>query len=72
MIFDKKTWMLLVGFLLFVVGMLSIVLSLVGLELSYLSFLDRMGFLISGILKLCMVIGGIVLAFLGSSNKKLV
>lgn len=64
--------MLGVGFLLFIIGMLSFVLNLVGLQLSYLSFLDQFGILISVSVKLFMVIGGLVLAFLASTNSKIV
>jgi len=69
---SKKSWMLGVGFLLFIIGMLSFVLNLVGLQLSYLSFLDQFGILISVSVKLFMVIGGLVLAFLASTNSKIV
>lgn len=63
----NKTIQTTIGFLLLLFGALSIVLSLVGVKLTFLAWLDAnplFGFAI----KLLMIIGGIVLAVLSSTN----
>lgn len=65
---NKKTTLTTIGFLLAGVGFLALVLSLVGVKLSYLVWLDRMGPLFGFVAKLIMVIAGIVLIYVGKTD----
>lgn len=58
----NKTRYLIAGFFLFLFGFLSIVLQFVGLQLTFLVWLDAGGSLLGFVLRLLMVIAGIVLA----------
>ena len=53
-----------IGFLLFVIGILALVLSLVGVQLSFLTWIDKPGRLFGFIVRLLMVFGGVVIVFL--------
>jgi hypothetical protein len=64
----NKTWFLVSGFLLFLYGFLAIILQFVGLQLSFLTWLDAGGNLLGFVLRLVMVIAGIVLAFWATLN----
>ena len=58
---NKSIWTL-IGFVFFAIGILSIVLALVGVKLSYLLWMDSFGSLWSFILKLVMIVmGGIIM-----------
>ncbi|MBK9108057.1 MAG: hypothetical protein IPM92_06635 [Saprospiraceae bacterium] len=67
----KKAIMLLSGFILFVIGMLSLILSLVGIHLLILKPVESFGFFYASIIKLSFIITGLILAFMGSSNNKM-
>ena len=58
----------LIGFLLFIMGGTALVLSLVGLKLSYLMWIDAGGGLIGFMIRIIMMIGGIVIAVLNTGN----
>jgi uncharacterized metal-binding protein len=58
----NKTRYLIAGFFLFLLGFLAIVLQFVGLQLTFLVWLDAAGNLFGFVLRLLMVIAGIVLA----------
>ncbi|MDX1939252.1 MAG: hypothetical protein SFU99_01795 [Saprospiraceae bacterium] len=60
----------LVGFLLAGMGFLALVLSLVGLQLSFLTWLDAPGRLFGFVARLVMIIVGIVIIFLAQTNFK--
>ncbi|GAB4255979.1 MAG: hypothetical protein Kow0027_22920 [Saprospiraceae bacterium] len=64
----KKAAWLTVGFLLFFIGFLSIILNMVGVEFSFLTWLDRISGLVAFIVKILMIIGGIVILYLNSTN----
>ncbi|WP_099155506.1 hypothetical protein [Flavilitoribacter nigricans] len=57
-----------IGFLLAGVGFLALVLSIVGVKLSYLVWLDRMGALFGFVAKLAMVIIGFILVYVGKTD----
>lgn len=63
----NKTIQTALGFLLLLFGALSIVLSLVGIKLTFLVWLD-VNPLLGFVIKLLMIIAGIVLAVLAKSN----
>lgn len=67
----KQTLMLLFGFLFFVVGMLSLILSLVGVQLVILKPIESLGFFYASLIKLTMIVGGLITAFLANSNNKI-
>lgn len=67
----NKALLLSIGFLMFVLGMLSLVLSLVGVRLVIFSMIDDLGFLWAGIIKLILVVGGILMAFKAQSNQEI-
>jgi len=56
------------GFLLFVFGLLSLVLLLVGANLTMLTFIDSGGKLIGFVIRLLMVFGGVVLFYLARTD----
>lgn len=66
----KKAAWLIIGFLLFFIGFLSIILNIVGVEFSFLTWLDHLGGLMAFITKVLMIIGGIVILYLNSTNWK--
>ncbi len=61
----KKGLMLLFGFILFILGMTSLFLGMSGVVLSSLKFIELLGPKLSLLIKLLMVFGGIVIAYLG-------
>lgn len=64
----KKAAWLTVGFLLFFIGFLSLVLNMVGVEFYFLTWLNHLGGLVAFIIKVLMVISGIIIIYLQSSN----
>jgi len=68
--FIKKTDVVtLIGFLLVVLGILSLILSLVGARFSFLAFLDHWGRLPGFVLRLLMVMMGFVVVFVNRSEE---
>lgn len=55
--------MLIIGFLLFVMGMISLVLILIGANLSYLAWIDKPGSPRGLLIRLLMIGGGLVLSY---------
>ncbi|GIV32045.1 MAG: hypothetical protein KatS3mg030_347 [Saprospiraceae bacterium] len=62
----KKALWLLVGFGLFFLGALSIILNMVGVDFTFLAWLDQMGRLTAFLIKVVMAVGGIVIIYLNS------
>ncbi|MCB0613000.1 MAG: hypothetical protein H6573_30515 [Lewinellaceae bacterium] len=60
----------LLGFLLAGLGFLSIVLSLVGVQFSFLTWLDSFGRLFGFVAKLIMIIAGILILYIAQSDFK--
>jgi uncharacterized integral membrane protein len=60
----KKAIWTSIGFLLFIIGFVALVLSLVGVKLSYLNWIDNWGGLPGFIIRLLMIISGIVIVYL--------
>lgn len=63
-----KGWFSIIGFLLLMFGVMSIVLSMVGLEFSFMTFLDVFGSLAAFIIKVFMVLSGIVIITLARTD----
>ncbi len=57
-----------IGFILFILGSSAIILSLVGVKLSFLTWLDAAGGLVGFIGRIFMMVGGLVLATLANTN----
>jgi hypothetical protein len=60
----SKAWLTLIGFLLAGFGLLAIILSLVGLQFSFLAWLDDIGRLFGFVVKVVMVLVGFILIYL--------
>jgi len=58
----------ILGFTLFVLGTMALVFSLVGIQISFLTWMDKPGRLIGLILRLVMIVGGIVVVFLARTD----
>ena len=56
----KKNIFTLIGFLLFVIGFLSLIFLLIGAQISFLTWIDVPGRLFGFVMRLVMIIGGIV------------
>ena len=56
------------GFFLFVFGLLSLILLLVGANLTILTFIDRGGRLVGFLIRLFMIFGGLVLFYLARTD----
>jgi len=63
-----KGWFTLIGFVLVILGFLSIVLNMVGLELSLLTILDVFGGLTAFVLKIFMILSGIIIITLARTD----
>jgi hypothetical protein len=66
----KKTVLIVVGFLSFILGASALVLSLVGVKLSFLLWLDAGGTLLGFVLRLLMIFAGIVVAWAALRNRE--
>lgn len=65
----KRSILYILGFLLFLFGMLSLILSLVNVRLTFLSPIDELGYLTAAIIKLVMVISGLSIVYMLQSNR---
>ena len=63
-----KTLGYIVGMLLLIIGVSSLMLSITGVNYSFLSFLNKMDGTLSLLVRIGMVIGGILLLFIASTN----
>ena len=59
-----RTILMIIGFLLFVMGVLSMVLILIGANLSYLTWIDKPGSPRGIIIRILMIGGGLVLSYM--------
>ena len=64
----SKTTTTIIGFLLFIVGGLALVLSLIGVQLSYLTWIDEPSKLLGFVIRLLMILAGIVMVVLARTN----
>ena len=64
----KKTIWVSFGFLLFIIGFTALVLSLVGVKLSYLTWIDTPGSLFGFLMRISMIVAGIVIVYLSVTN----
>lgn len=66
----SKTAKTIIGFLLFLIGGLALVLSLIGVQLSYLTWIDAPGRLFGFVVRLVMILSGIVILVLARTDWK--
>ncbi len=66
----KKAAWITTGFLLFIFGFSALVLSLVGVKISFLVWLDYPGALFGFLAKIFMIIAGIIVVYLSVSDWK--
>ena len=66
---NKGTYSLL-GFILFSVGVLALVLNLVGVQLAFLTWIDNFGQLMGLVIRLLFMIVGIVIIVLTRSGEQ--
>ena len=64
----KKTVWVILGFLLFIVGFTALVLSLVGVKLTYLTWIDKPSAMFGFLLRILMIIGGVVIVYLSVTD----
>lgn len=64
----KKAIWLIVGFTMFFIGALSLILNMVGVEFTFLTWLDHFNGLVAFIAKVLMLVVGIVIVYLNSTN----
>ncbi len=63
----KACWMTF-GFLLFLFGFSALTLSVVGVKLSFLTWIDAPGALFGFLVRILMIVGGIVTVYLTSTD----
>lgn len=68
MTLQTKTIISTVGFLLAGVGFLALVLSMVGVKLSYLVWLDKPSPLFGFVARLVMIIAGFIMVYFGKTD----
>jgi len=66
---NSKGYMSLLGFVIFFLGVLSLILSLVGLKLKFLAFLDAFGGTLGLLFKLIMTFAGIIILYLSKMDR---
>ena len=67
----KKGIWLSIGFILFILGFVALVLSIIGAQLSFLTWLDSPSRLFGLIMKLGMILSGIVIVVLARTDWKM-
>jgi len=64
----KRSHFSLLGFSLFFIGVLALILSIVGLKLSFLAFLDDIGRTFGLVIKLLFVFVGMIMLYMSKST----
>lgn len=67
MLKNKGLWTL-VGFLLFLYGFLALILSMIGLKLSFLTWIDAPGALFGFVVRIAMIIGGLIIVYIARTD----
>lgn len=60
----------LTGFLLFCMGFMALVLSLVGVQISFLTWIDAPGRLFGFVIRLLMILSGVVIVYIHNTDWK--
>ncbi len=64
-----KGHLTLIGFILFMLGSLSLILSLVGLNLSIFSFMEKMPSVTGLLVKLFLIVGGMIIMYVSKMDR---
>ncbi len=64
----NKTLWTFIGFLLFSIGIMALVLSLVGIELAFLNFTGKLGGMTAFLFKIALTVGGLILVALARTD----
>lgn len=64
-----RTLVIIFGFLLFVSGFIALILMLVGLQLSYLAWIDAPGRTFGLVVRLVMILGGVIMIYLATNRR---
>ena len=64
----KKTLWVIFGFLLFIIGFTALVLSLVGVKLAYLTWIDKPSALFGFLMRILMIVSGLVIVYLSVTD----
>lgn len=64
----NKGWITLFGFLLAGTGFLALSLSLVGVKLSFLTWIDAPGPLFGFVMRLLMIVAGFIMVYLAQTD----
>lgn len=67
--YNNKAVLSIVGFLLFFFGFFSLLLSMVGIKIVFLMWLDAFGSVASFVIKILMIIAGIVVIVLSRGDE---
>ena len=62
------TTLTVIGFLLLIIGIVSLFLNLVGVDLFFLTWLYELNVLVSFIVRLLMVVAGFILIYVGQTD----
>ncbi len=65
---SAKSIYAIIGFILIIIGMLSLILMLVGVQFSFLTWIDGSGRLTGFVIRLLMIICGFVIIALSQTN----
>lgn len=64
----KKALWLTIGFLLFIIGFTALVLMAIGVQLSYLTWIDVAGPVFGFLIRILLIVGGIVIVYLTATD----
>jgi uncharacterized membrane protein len=64
----NRNIMVAVGFIFFCIGVLSLIVQLVGVQFFFMKWMDAFGPLVSFIIKLVMILGGMTLVVAAKSS----
>ena len=67
----KRTFFTVLGFTIFFFGFIAMVLSLVNLKLSILSFIDKPGKTFGFVVRIIMIFGGMVMLYIARSDQNI-
>ena len=59
---------LILGFLLFLFGFLALILMLVGIQFSFLAFIDSGGRTLGFVVRMVMIVGGLIMMYLARTQ----
>jgi len=63
-----KGWWTVAGFLLLTIGFLALVLSMVGIQFAFLTWLDAIGPLFGFVMRILMMLAGIVIIYMAQTD----